>query len=1265
MRRRDGGFAMLLVIVVSVALIAIAIPFAISMRAQERGAKGGADRAQARYNAFAGRSHALSGVVRGHEASEEGTRARAPFDTPMVDGFEEYAVSWSQLRAGEQAEGAMKLRGAQLQDEQAKVNVRTAPQAVIDRVKSRIDPRVADERDYLTEYSGRTAAWVAPQTVRGIIPGGNLTLVIDSNQSYAEGARIRLTGNGAPAYGTVVTVDPRNPQIEVQGIPESASDVGAVVEIECRHPVNINTASELVIAACLEGLALRNKITEDQVLPSEASALAAAIVKRGRFDTIEDFQKFLGEQRGLTVISNNDELAIYINFLNPTAHRLAGTGTVPFSLNSWSFVTVVSHGMQDLPSGAVAASVDMRDVVEMAPSGVLRWRCRSQYDLEKIVKLPTANMVQTWPMCVAAREVPSQDRGTDAWVKTVTGRDGRGNWPIQNHFDPWLMGQKAAGTPIPTRAPNIFQIPGGQVDIDAGACEMWVRTNAGAFTVFDVGPEQWSNRLHLSYGYDTIQSATVLKLQLKDATLDHAYAQITHAATLTSDTWYHLGGYWKGTKMGHSMVLLDGMPVGRYGVWTETGQSWHTTLAAPLLAGDTTISTATTTAGFPVPGAIEIGTEVIEYTSISGNGFGGLRRQARGTVIPANDHAIGAGVTVYGYGNKLAAATITFPNLTSIPALVFSHLETGGGALTHDIGVDTFSECGGPPPAGIPPVAFPAGATSLTITSGDGVNYPTRGWLSVGLEVIHYDNRTSDTFTGITRGLFTTTDSNHLQGEPVALFGFHVTDNSNYLGDATNPTVISLDDGVACEWVGPVVKEGTDGWRGVVATLGAITFPVRIRANPNPPPPQPDFWRTPAIAHVAGSAVLPTFALERMYGGAGDGDSITLVEQNMATREAHVIRRARRTDLDLDTNIVTASPDFTLASLSANVLKDWIPDNLYVRALKFPSGELMAVQTNQLSVAGSAMPDSPGGITGHIDELRLITGPKNLQFLISADVTAADTTIPIANVGGMDTEGGAILVGDELIGYASIDTASNELLNCTRGYLGTTPAAHGIGERLFNLSFLAIASLTAAVPVGGRDIPCSPNGFQQEGYCLIGSELIGYTAWGNLGVSMPPNCNFRGAFGTREAAHNPNDLVYDFPFRYFDRFTANSDDSKNAFFTATFRATGAVWRRVIWEERLPNSSMDLQVRVRFNGMPRWTSVPTNKPYLNGNNGVWLLTNPAGNLLTDALGDQIEIRVDFVWLDDAYLKGEWKECPELHAVLVDYEQEPVTHHHEEK
>ena len=56
---------------------------------------------------------------------------------------------------------------------------------------------------------------------------------------------------------------------------------------------------------------------------------------------------------------------------------------------------------------------------------------------------------------------------------------------------------------------------------------------------------------------------------------------------------------------------------------------------------------------------------------------------------------------------------------------------------------------------------------TLDVASGDGVSYPTSGYLIIGSEIITYTGITSDQFTGLTRGALGTTAAAHSDGDDV------------------------------------------------------------------------------------------------------------------------------------------------------------------------------------------------------------------------------------------------------------------------------------------------------------------------------------------------------------------------------------------------------------------------------------------------------------------------------------------------------------------
>jgi len=58
-------------------------------------------------------------------------------------------------------------------------------------------------------------------------------------------------------------------------------------------------------------------------------------------------------------------------------------------------------------------------------------------------------------------------------------------------------------------------------------------------------------------------------------------------------------------------------------------------------------------------------------------------------------------------------------------------------------------------------------ATSLTVTTGDGVKFPSSGYVIVGSEIIQYSGITSNTLTGLTRGSLGSSAAAHTTSEDI------------------------------------------------------------------------------------------------------------------------------------------------------------------------------------------------------------------------------------------------------------------------------------------------------------------------------------------------------------------------------------------------------------------------------------------------------------------------------------------------------------------
>ena len=154
---------------------------------------------------------------------------------------------------------------------------------------------------------------------------------------------------------------------------------------------------------------------------------------------------------------------------------------------------------------------------------------------------------------------------------------------------------------------------------------------------------------------------------------------------------------------------------------------------------------------------------------------------------------------------------------------------------------------------------------------------------------------------------------------------------------------------------------------------------------------------------------------------------------------------------------------------------------------------------------------------------------------------------------------------------------------------------------------------------------------------------------------MPKNSRdrglLRGAFGTKVTSHDKGSLVYSFPVRYWDRYLQGNDSTKSAFFEASKSAPNALWKRIYWKEKNPNSNyLNILVKARIDGRPDWNAVPANEK-----NGLFQFTNPNDLNYINQQGDTLEIRVYFLYKDGAYKNDYWKKNILLKSLTVEYLQ----------
>lgn len=1314
--------ALVFVVVIAALLVAIALPFAFSMGQQEKGARGSVDRVHARFAAAAARNRAVAAVVPGWEGLEERPTSPVPFNTPFYDTAREFSSG----RAGRLMAPGFGT-GALVADEQGKINVRTAPKLVVDNLLKRIDPRVDDVRDYLTEANGRPADWIEPQTLRWVEPYGKrlgvVLFAVDHWGHLSPGTRVRVSNGKESRIGEVVQLE--EDQLGLTGVADTA-EVDSLLEIEQRHALNINTASREALAATFEGLAFRDMLDKDRVTRQEADDLAAAMVKR-TFEDWGDFHRFLAMQVELRTITDADYGAILVNRDWPSAWILASTGTVPLTLQSWNYVTVAARGVVERPNRAVGGECDLREIVEAAPAGTLPWRCQSQEDFQRVLVRGMARGIFTGPAFPGEREFRERTRG--AWFTGVTGQDTRNSWPMAVHFRPHNEG-KELGDGLTFAGAGPYHT-GQVVCWPSGATEFWFQAPDTDATLFEGGEDEWSNRIILTYEGTGDTAGPFLRLRVKDATFEKGFSQVVHRVRLTPKRWYHVGGFWKSTRNGGMMMTLDGLPVGEWravleGPAQQAGKELGSPmrLSSPLTKSTTSVDVDVPVDDLPSPGAIAIGGEVIEYQAAAGKSFKGVTRGARGSI--AWEHQSGETVAPWGYTDHVVETTVDFRTAGfSGPVLHWDRISQCAGALRYRIGSvpESRTAVAGKSPPDPRDVGLGQGETVFSVPTGTAAGFPEEGWLLVGnapREIIRYAGHDDSRFTGLRRGQFGTPDRDHFVMEPVELNGFLVSTNDGF----NDPTVLCIEG----EFFGPVQKVGTDGWIAFVGTAAAGgPEPWTLLRGPAWDP------ASAGAAHAAGTGVFPTFALEDAK--AGRGDRITIVQKDYGMREEARIAGATwvegaRTDYSppaLCSPLTLVEWPFLLAGLAAparwEVVSDrpfnrklpssWGRFNIrrYSRVLKFPSGELPYAPPAPLSVGASGFDTEPRELGGWVDELRAATAEYThwcvaipldsvesdcLQFGVKLPndhcapppppvvgpppvptdpgpvapppVEPPEPTEEPVIYTPLDPLGGAVLVDDEVIGYEEFDVSGFRLKGLKRGYLGTTPRPHGKCSQVFPLTYLAIAVLQKGIAADGRKFGAGgAGGFPGEGYFLVDREIVGWSRVGTDLLWMPAGCSFRGAFGTTPDTHAEGSLLYAMPWRFFDRFTVASDDSDLHWFEGTLRATGARWKSVRWEEMFGGSSVDVRTFVKFSTSPRWIEyspvAPAGKK--DARPKFFGFDDSKGGSLGGTMADQVNVRVMFEFTDGAYARDQWKECPQVRGFTVEYEQDNVVHRHEER
>jgi hypothetical protein len=305
---------------------------------------------------------------------------------------------------------------------------------------------------------------------------------------------------------------------------------------------------------------------------------------------------------------------------------------------------------------------------------------------------------------------------------------------------------------------------------------------------------------------------------------------------------------------------------------------------------------------------------------------------------------------------------------------------------------------------------------------------------------------------------------------------------------------------------------------------------------------------------------------------------------------------------------------------------------------------------------------------------------------------------------GLPDDGGLLKLGDEIIAYEELDTATGALRGVRRGVLGTEAGIHTFDDRVMEMEGVTMAVLASGVSSTSYEIELSRlDEFPRSGgACVkIGDEIIGYTHARGTSLTMPRETGFfddaggndfgtdsegggifRGRYGTVASSHESGEIVYFLPTRFPDRYRERSQNPETSAVVFSRKIDGAIFKRVSWDERLAEYT-DVKVLVRFDNSPPWDSeniysVKEGRPVsgrledfaTNPKSFLFQIDDPHEINRLDLQADLIEIRFACQFEAGAYdltkdpNGNSWKDSPWIKALRIEYVAPETVHYTEE-
>jgi hypothetical protein len=1368
-QRRDQGLALILVMTVVMALAIIATPFVISMLLQERTGTTARYLSQADYGADGAKNYAMWRLMMSVDPIER-RGGSGLFSSYTYDTLQEFDIRLDDPTLNARlkiSDPKGSIWGITVQDEQGKLNTRTCSLTALDTLSKMVDGRVINLKDYLTIYSGRDASWVCPQRIRavgydkGTPSGGGIT--VDNLHVLAPKSRVRVTKAGMKSMETRISGNALLASAGNNGFTTDQSVTGyldGVIEVEQRHPVNVNTAKRETLIAMFTGLHLWDPKTGGVMAGSEvdqSSAMQLATRFAGR--DLQRLESFLLALAG-TSLNINQKKAVALNAVCPNAAMLMQSGTVPICFKSYDVYTLEAASSMNNPAGTEVAGRGYREVVSVSPPTTLHRWCESQYDFNQMISqlatamqgldpklafggYPYGNRLLSYPNPItqmADTKLKPQGKGSEAYVTVLPAEDHRGelldnrfegaltgNWDSahnRSHYATEMDGKKTSGPETfdwtqffafnfvqEDDPPQSTQRP----DTGSGGFEIWTKfdSDPGSASIFDIQEQPTTNRVSLHIeGGDVILTAADSTIPYSSTMADangkyaNGVAEIHFTPMkkdfkLSPETWTHFSAHWKSNRYADLALLIDGFshPDAKFGHFTgPSGTPLMTKLSSALTPMATTISLNDSNA---VPSSeltpIQVGDEVILYDS---SGSSAAIRGARGT--QALDHPSQAVVSMFGYSSKIRNGQVkaTYNNGYTV-TMDFNSIPQTNATLKFNFDIAPSAQVAGDKMNPGPPPFYEIDAIQNQIgVIGNVMGFPDQGYIRIDNEIIYYTSRSTapvggsmplstGQFAGCQRAQFGSTAATHRSLATVQMWSIAVTNLNNY----PSPTIIQVGD----EWFGPVLKDptGKNFWVGFMNPTGNV--PENFQRG------YQCLYSIPQ-SHTSTEKVIPTFLgrdvnswPSQNLASMGAGDRVTLVDASNQKASA----RIRRASTDPRPNLtpppaqpvsfgIQGNPQPSqIVALYDHATRAWVADDLHVRVLKFPSGELLS-----RIWLDTAMPKvTIGPIGGQIDELKAFAGSKGRIRLIQ-QAGAGDASLQVNHTAiPFKQDGGLLKIGDEYIGYGQwTDGGTQGTVNpAKRGWLNSSQELHDRGDGAFYLSWIPVSALASDVTPDDKVVHLKqhlsgdPKKYT-KGYVLVDNEMMLFE-WNdangqNAGqtLSMPPRWDgttglYRGMFGTQAQQHSAGQsLVYGMPYRYYDTFKAREFDNSMVYFQWSVKMDLAKWNTFSWVQELPPTEKNIVVHAfaRVDGRGEFWDPP------NMNDNVLLVESVMGGAKaklnrTSYLGDagQLDVRFYVEYKPGSFdaqnprTAESWKRCPKIKQIEVEYDRPSQTLHHEDR